>query len=152
MAMRVSPGIAESSGVTAASTSSGGDKLIEKRLESLVLGENPEEAASTLNLKVSITKPKNPGNPILTNVCEKGENPTDLKVNSTEQHQKSKIQSFSTATIALVKHAPKQAVTKIDTTERQKSQLLKYLVEATTTPANPASVPNGPGRPGRGKA
>ena len=61
------PGTVESSGATAASTSSGGDKLIEKRLESLVLGKNPEEAANALNLKVSITKPKKPGNPILTN-------------------------------------------------------------------------------------
>jgi len=53
-------GTAESSGATAASTSSGGDKPIEKKLKYLVFGENPEEAASTLNLKVSTTKPKNP--------------------------------------------------------------------------------------------
>jgi len=115
-------GTVASSSATATATSSGADKLIEQKLECLVLTENPKEAAKTPGLKDSLTQPKNPHNPVLTGSHEKAEDLANLKVTSTEKQQKSKFPSPHTISETAFNHAPKPAVTKTKTTRRRKSK------------------------------
>ena len=73
------------------------NKRVEKRVEGLVLSENPEQAKSTQDVGVCITKQKKPEDQILASLLEQAGSPADVKVTGVEQ-QESEIQSITTAT------------------------------------------------------
>ena len=73
------------------------NKRVEKGIEGLMLSENPEQAKSTQDVGVCITKQKKPEDKILASLLEQAGSPADVKVTGAEQ-QESEIQSVTTAT------------------------------------------------------
>ncbi|PUU82223.1 hypothetical protein B9Z19DRAFT_1190586 [Tuber borchii] len=75
----------------------GASKRAEKRVEGLVLSENPEQAKSTQDVGVYITGQRKPEDQILLSLLEQAQSPADVKVTGAGQ-QELEIQSITTAT------------------------------------------------------
>ena len=73
------------------------NKRVEKGIEGLVFGENPEQTKSTQDVGVCITGQKKPEDQILASPPEQAGSPADVKVTGAEQ-QESETQSIITAT------------------------------------------------------
>jgi len=78
-------------------TASGANKRVQDRIEGLVPSESPEQAKSTPDVRVGITKQKKPEDQVLATLLEQARSRASLKVTSAGQ-QESENQSITTAT------------------------------------------------------